>query len=273
MELKLKNKKIKKPKEKKNIVFDKKFDKKNILLWVFCLPVMIVITLWKTNKLVIAAVVLIAISAVLSVVSLAQPIVDEEIAKQEEMLNRAKAAIEIKDYVTAQSELNSLAGRRLGSDYKKEAKTLLETVNPEADKMKEQQKQNEEKEKKAEEEKAKVEEAKKAGEEKNAGNVIDEELQKYYDERSISLLKCTGISEAESTAILNDLKSVGIYYISKCVNDKSNTPTIEGVKVYEIKFENKLGKLAIKGNKTFYIDYGGMLFDATKGGVTKKTND
>ena len=136
MELKLKNKKIKKTKDKKNIVFDKKFDKKNILLWVFCLPVMLVITLWKKNKLVIASIILIAMSGVLTVVSLAQPIVDEEIAKQEDMLKRAKAAIEIKDYVTAQSELNNLAGRRVGSDFKNEAKTLLETVNPEADKMK-----------------------------------------------------------------------------------------------------------------------------------------
>ena len=77
MELKLKNKKIKKTKDKKNIVFDKKFDKKNILLWVFCLPVMLVITLWKKNKLVIASIILIAMSGVLTVVSLAQPIVDE----------------------------------------------------------------------------------------------------------------------------------------------------------------------------------------------------
>lgn len=238
-----------------------KINKKKIVLWIFFLPIMAIITLWRKNKLVIGAVLLIVISLILSVISLAKPIVDEELLKQEGQLNRAKIAIENKDYVLAQDELNSLSSRKFGSKYKKEATTLLESVNAEADKIKEQEKVETDEKKKA-----KAEEAKSVSNE-----VIDEQQQKDYDERSIILLTCTGITENEANDILKNLKSVGINYISKCTD--TDHGGIEGVKSYEIKFENKIGLLTIKNNKTLYIEYGGILFDETKGGVIKSTND
>jgi len=232
-----------------------------VILWILFLPVMASIALWRRNKLVIAAVALMVISILLSVVSMAKPIVDEELLKQEGQLNRAKIAIENKDYVTAQNELNILLSRKLKSKYKEEAAALSDSVNAEADKIKEQEKEDE----------AKTEAEKQAFDAKSASNVVTYEQQKYLDDRSAKLLTYTGISTSEANDILKDLKSVGINYIDKCTD--ADSTGIEGVKVYKIKFENKTGLLTIKNNKTLYINFDGILFDETKGGVIKNIND
>lgn len=210
-----------------------------ILAWIFLLPIMLIIAIWKSNrfkksvKVILTGLVIIITLAI----SLSNANAEAEAAKN--LYNEANVAVTNKDYLGAEQKINSLTKTYPSSEYDALAKTLLDNIKPELDKAKADQAAT------AKEAEAKAKAAAAESEAKKA-------KQKYND----ILMEATKLKQAEVEQVFADLNSVGIKTISKC------TPGIgtgvDELQAFRVETEGEIVLLTIEKRNTFYIGIGSV---------------
>ncbi len=109
-------------------------------------------------------------------------------------------------------------------------------------------------------------------EEKDAKKLVAKKVEKKIDKNVETIMQSTGLSENESIAVFNDLKSVGFRTISAL--EKGAGDGIDSLQSYMANCDDLRTILTIEKRKTYYIGVQDIdLFSADKGGALDNIGD